>query len=585
MGDNRPYGPQARQSSGRDTLQWQELRNLLTGPEQRQLARILKRLDDPVRRAEELHQTLPDALSLGGSENHRIVRALQPVIDTAMKRSARRNPKVIADAIFPTLGPAIRKAISATLMGMVQSLNHILNQSFSLQGLKWRFEALRTHKNFAEVVLLHTLVYRVEQIYLIHGHTGIMLQHADSLQIDGKDPDLVSGMLTAIQDFVRDSFDTDTGQIIDTLRMDGDHSVWIEHGADVLLAVVIRGTPPVELRGRFRDLLDEVHARFGPTLEAFDGDTTPFAMIKPDLENALAFQVRSEDKQPISPLLWIMLAAGLFLAALFSWKAYNTHRHWQHLVAQLRDRQGVVITLAEKRGGVYHIAGLKDPQAKGIEQIVAGTKLDPQKLQIRWEPFLAMDPASILRRAREILQPPETAGLELSDGILVVTGTASHQWIKRLRRQSPAIAGLRGYNDAQLQDQELVRLVAARADLERQSILFNRGEDLLLDSQDTALSTAIKSIRVIQRLSRAMGITVRLSIIGQTDPSGTRAFNLELSRRRALTVRSYLIHHGIDPIHLDAIGAGVMNPADTPRMNDNREAYRSVRFRTFLETE
>ncbi len=584
MGDHRPYGPHAKQSTGRDALQWHELHDLLTGPEQRQLARILKRLDDPVRRAEELSQALPDALSLGGSENNRIARALQPVIDAAMKRSARRNPKVIADAIFPTLGPAIRKAISATLMSMVQSLNHILNQSFSLRGIKWRIEALRTRKSFAEVVLLHTLVYRVEQIYLIHRHTGIMLQHADSEQVENKDPDLVSGMLTAIQDFVRDSFDTDTGQIIDTLRMDGDHSVWIEQGADALVAVVIRGTPPVELRSRFRDLLEKVHARFGHTLETFDGETTPFTLIKPDLEDALTFQVR-EHKQPISPLLWILMAAGLLIAALLGWKTYNTHRHWQHLVAQLRGQQGVVITRAEKRGGVFHIAGLKDPQTQGIEQIVAASELPPDKLQIRWEPYLAMDPASILVRARDILQPPQRVRLELSDGILVAMGAASHQWIKRLRRQYHTIAGVRDYNDAQLQDEEMDRLAAVTADLEGQSIYFNRGEYNLMDSQAAALSAAVDTIKEIQALSRAMGITAKLSIIGQTDASGTQAFNLELSRRRAQTIRSALIHQGLDSIQLDAIGAGATIPTELSRKAGNRRAYRSVRFKTFLDPE
>ena len=76
----------------------------------------------------------------------------------------------------------------------------------SKQGLKWRFEALRTRKPFAEVILLHTLVYQVEQIFLIHKDTGLTLQHVVSKAELANDPDLVSGMLTAIKDFVQDSF-------------------------------------------------------------------------------------------------------------------------------------------------------------------------------------------------------------------------------------------------------------------------------------------------------------------------------------------------------------------------------------------
>ena len=50
-------------SAGQEAASWHELRTMLTGPEQRQLAQILKRLDDPVRRAEELaHLVTRDAM-------------------------------------------------------------------------------------------------------------------------------------------------------------------------------------------------------------------------------------------------------------------------------------------------------------------------------------------------------------------------------------------------------------------------------------------------------------------------------------------------------------------------------------------
>ncbi len=584
MGDHRPYGPQSGTSSGRETVQWHELRELLTGPEQRQLARILQRLDDPVMRARELTRLLPDAISLAGPENRRMVRALQPIIDTAMQQSARRNPKAIADAIFPTLGPAIRKAISATLMGMVQSLNHILNQSFSLRGIRWRIEALRSRKSFAEVVLLHTLVYRVEQIYLIHRHSGLLLQHAETGLTENKDPDLVSGMLTAIQDFVRDSFDTDTGQILDTLRMDGDHSVWIEYGADALIAVVVRGTPPVDLRERFRQLLDEIHDRFGPTLKVFSGDTTPFALVRPDLEDAMVFQVQ-QHKQAVSPLLWVLAAAVLAISAGWGWQTYDTHRHWQHLLAQLREARGIVITRAEKQDGIYQVDGLRDYQARDVDALVMESGLDPRRVVFHWEPFLALDPVSIQARAREMLKPPQGVRLALRDGVLVVTGKAPHGWIRSLLRQVPIIVGIRGYDATRLQDEEMQRLTSLMEDLRGRSLRFDRGAYLLDEEQQSTLTDIIGVIRDAQALGRSVEKAIKLRIIGQTDASGTRAFNLDLSRRRALAVRNALIQQGIDAIGLEAIGTGTAAPADAGRNKGDSEAFRTVRFAPYLESQ
>ena len=66
--------------------------------------------------------------------------------------------------------------------------------------------AWRTGKSFAEVVLLNTLVYRVEQVFLIHAQTGLLLQHVVADAVTAQDADMVSGMLTAIRDFARDSF-------------------------------------------------------------------------------------------------------------------------------------------------------------------------------------------------------------------------------------------------------------------------------------------------------------------------------------------------------------------------------------------
>ena len=86
-------------------------------------------------------------------------------------------------------------------------MNQTLGRSFSAQGLKWRLEAWRTGKALREVVLLRTLVYRVEQVFLIHRETGLLLQHVSAgPRRASQDADMVSGMLTAIRDFVQDSF-------------------------------------------------------------------------------------------------------------------------------------------------------------------------------------------------------------------------------------------------------------------------------------------------------------------------------------------------------------------------------------------
>ena len=89
-------------------------------------------------------------------------------------------------------------------------------------------------------------------------------------------------------------------------------------------------------------------------------------------------------------------------------------------------------------------------------------------------------------------------------------------------------------------------------------------------------------MREIQALGRSMKMAVNLRIIGQTDPTGTRDYNLDLSRRRAQTVRNILIRQGIDAMGLDAIGAGTAKTADSGRDEGDAQAYRSVRFAPYM---
>ncbi len=224
-------GPdEAEDNSGDSTTdELAELRGLLLAPEQTQLIDLQERLDNPARYAEDVSRVLPDAFALSSSRSNKLTNLLMPTVESAIGVSVKKNPQRLVDAIFPVMGPAIRRAIAAAFSEMVQSLNQSLEYSISIKGLKWRLEALRTGKSFAEVVLSHTLLYRVEQVFLIHRETGLLLQHVEAGVAAVQDVDLVSGMLTAIQDFVHDSFGAERSDALDSMQV-GELTVWIERG-------------------------------------------------------------------------------------------------------------------------------------------------------------------------------------------------------------------------------------------------------------------------------------------------------------------------------------------------------------------
>ena len=227
-----------------------ELRALLLGQQIVELQELHKRLDDPNVRAAELSQVLAKAVALSLKRDRELQRSFYPIVEQALQISVARNPRLLATSLAPIIGESVRKAVANAFRSMAENINIMLERSLSFESMKWRFEALRTGKSYGEIALLRSLRYKVQQVFLIHRETGLVLQHI-SVQGEGvSEAELVSGMLTAIQDFVRDSFTSQHSQDLETMQA-GEFLIWVHHGPQALLAGTILGTPPPELRNVF----------------------------------------------------------------------------------------------------------------------------------------------------------------------------------------------------------------------------------------------------------------------------------------------------------------------------------------------
>lgn len=553
-------------------------KNLLLQPEKDRIHQIENRLNDPMVRAKETSLFLPEAISFSVLNSNRLSRVIQPVIDASLKESVRNNPKSIADAIFPALGPGIRKAISSTVMGMIQSLNQLLNHSFSFQGMKWRFEAFRTGRQFAEIVLLHTLVYKVEQIFLIHNESGIVLDHVTAKDVMIQDPDLVSGMLTAIQDFVKDSFDVRDG--LETLRIGSDRSVWIEKGEHALIAAVIRGNPPVDLRIRFRELLEEIHIKSGMALEKFEGDASSFSIFREQLKDGLGFQEKKE-RQKLSPLFICLILAVLSPAGIWGYHTFRSHHIWNAYLDRLKAEKGLVVLSVQKGRGGYQIFGLRDPMARDPESLLQPEEKSRIRIKGHWTPFYSLDTELILTRSRQILNPPPSITLDLSQGILLASGQASSDWIEIFQKTAPTIPGIKGYNDQGIFDIDREKLNAALKELSEIKLYFENNSTRFLKNQDDIFNNLLKTVQNIQELQIKAKLPVQIMILGHTDSSGNESLNQRLSRDRAELIFNHLIIHGINPYYLTISGIGTKIPLKAETGAEERQYNRAVSFRVF----
>ncbi len=72
---------------------------------------------------------------------------------------------------------------------------------------------------------------------------------------------------------------------------------------------------------------------------------------------------------------------------------------------------------------------------------------------------------------------------------------------------------------------------------------------------------------------------IRVRIEGHTDNVGSARYNLRLSKRRARSVRRYLIRKGIDPSRLESEGYGMTRPLVPNTSRKNRSKNRRVEFK------
>src|ERR1700675_70568 len=321
--------PQPPDNSHEDEQALEELRHLIVAPEQEGLQEIRERLDSVERRAEDVSSVVAEAIQMRREQgdDRALAEALAPTIQETLRESVRRDPHVLADALFPVMGPAIRKSIAETLRGMLEFFNEALEHSLSWRGIQWRTEAFRTGKPFAEIVLMHSLLYRVEQVFLIHRETGLVLNHVVAPYVATQDPDMVAGMLSAIQQFARDSFHSAGEETLGSMNFE-ELEIWIEVSPDAVLAAVIRGHAPANYRLAMKEALENIQQNFSNSLANFKGETGPFRSAGERLQQLLEARFREKQDVKRKPRA-ALAAAAIVLAIVLGWVGYSRYLLWE----------------------------------------------------------------------------------------------------------------------------------------------------------------------------------------------------------------------------------------------------------------
>lgn len=379
---------------------------------QQTLSELEKRITEPELRVADVSEILPSAIDQSVSKNEKLGDALKPVLVNQFHLTAREEPDVMADALFPILGPAIRKMITAMLTPDSASNRR----------------------------------YKVEQAFLINNETGLHICHASGQSVAARDADMVSGMLSAIQSFVHEAFSANEFDGLDKLQV-GEVSVWIEWGPHALLAVVVRGIPPQRLREAMQIQLESIHQQYARPLSNYDGNNEPFAPIQPVLvkflnghDGSVKAVVGGLSEKAI---MWIAVAtaAALFtvLYALYNWHESN---RWQAYLQTLNSEPGYVIVSDERQDGAYRVRGLRDPMARKPSELFTPGGIDADAIRFDLKPYQSLEGEFILKRLNAFLDPPASIKLSLDGTTLSIIGVVDKSWKARADQIVQAMPGI-----------------------------------------------------------------------------------------------------------------------------------------------
>ena len=555
-----------------DQAELEQLRKILLGENGEQVTQVMR---DHARQI--VGEVVVEALHDRQCKDDALTHILTPVVTKSVESSVQGQSEKFVGYFYPIVGRLVRKSVTAFLAEFIEKTNEILENSLTLKSIKWRFMAWRAGMSFSQYVASQTFVYRVEQILLIHNETGILLNSVSYNETDSANGELVSAMLTAINDFVTDSFERPTGAEEQNLEVvkTADFSLVIKRGPSMMLVAAVKGNIPQDLSIRLEDTNESIHQMFTTDVDSFNGDTAPFEATTPLLQPCLITKNRDDAKgearKPPYLAIGLLSILCLGLGALI----FNAYEHQQRLtkVMSIGEQPGIVVNRAEKAGWrSIRLDILRDPSAQEVSQWLRDAEVEAKWVDVTEKPFLSLEPKMVSARIAEVVKRYPSVEMFTTDAESRLSGELSFARYRALFSELVAVAGIRqaemlsgGIEVTPLAgsktDERSVRsalLQSAIAKINQTEIAFESGSSSLTASARAKLALLADQMVSTIELAQQLSVNVGLIVMGASDTTGGSQFNQQLSEQRAQTVRQYLISQGVEPINLYAIGLGVL---------------------------
>ena len=537
------------------------LRKLVLGDEFEQALTAFASEDE----LERVSRIITEAIKHRNQQDDTMAEAIAPILDSALHDVIQHHPEKITASMYPIIGPAIRKAVAAAFRDMMQTLNHVLENSVSFRAWLWRFQAWRIGMKYSEYVLLKTLSFKIDQVLLIHRETGILLNTVYAREPETENPELVSAMLTAINDFVSDSFRSQRASVVECIQV-GDFNLEIDAGPEAILAAVVRGSQLNRARDIINPILERIHAVFGQKLLHFDGNVAEFESTRELLKSCLVEKYLHEEKKSTPWIAWSVVLAVCVMVGWKGFEYYQIDQQYREILSSLKREPGYVVLTHEKHFPELHVELLRSPfsvkpdrwlDAQDLgkwESVVFRTHLSPLELKTYIENYFP----SLIASESNIRFTAE------KDTLFVVGQMSSEQYDQL--KQDPLLravydqidlSGVEKSLESSIKAKLLNEWLSIKARMDAVQFKFQSKSTSLEAGETEKLSTLVEDIQRLSELADKIPISRwQVYLTGHADHSGGVGANMEISQQRAKLIQSILMENKVPEKFMLSWGVG-----------------------------
>jgi outer membrane protein OmpA-like peptidoglycan-associated protein len=521
-----------------------------------------------------LTEALHDRQNKDGSVN----KVLLPIVENSVEHSVTHHSDRLITSLYPLMGSLVRKSVGAFLSDFIEKTNQLIEHSFTIKGLKWRIKAWQAGVSFTQYVVSQTYNYRVEHILLIHQETGLLLKSVNLEQQSHNDADLISSMLTAINDFVGDSFQTNIDGLKEQLQTvsTDNFNLLIKPGPSAIIVAAVTGNPPQEVSEQLQITLENVHRLYMDEFEQFNGDNALFDNAENELRDCLLTEEKTSEER-LNKKPWF---AWLLITITIIFLGFQIHNWFQldqlnKQIMEIDQQPGIVVQSIEVNTEKdITLDVMRDPDAISIEQWFDTHDLSFKNIDLKERRYRSLSPEILNRRAEIILSHYANVSRQWKDQQLSLSGNIDITKFQLLTAQL-ADAGIAS-NQLNIE-----KLILNTSDTLAQSITIQQQvfKDLVGKISTMQLDFDVASTQVtpimqidlkrvaeqflyLNKLAKQLDINVGLLIMGSSDNSGNRSDNTRLSMLRAESTATALSHLGLNRAQMFVTGLGQIDIKD-----------------------